>query len=335
MLGVRMIELHTQHMHVTVDLDRGAELTHVGPDEHRNVLAFYDWESPLPAARSTSYGDDRQDWLSSYRGGWQELFPNAGLGCQVDGVPLPFHGEVSLARWDLVHQTVDQATVRCASRLPLVVERRMTLRGDRPTMQIQEAVTNVSGAPVSFLWGHHPAFESPPGSLLDLPDGITYEVGAVGGADRTQLEPGSRGDWPDVPVRSGPPADLSVVPSGPVDRVCYLREVADWYAFRPPDGPGIALAWDLETFPTLWLWQNIGGTGYPMYGRARITALEPNSASPGDGLARAIERGDALSVAPHGTRETWLTATVLVPGSPPVKGVDRVGQVSTAQRQPG
>lgn len=330
-----MIELHTQHMHVTVDLDRGAQLTHLGPDEHSNVLAFYDWESPLPDTRSKSYGNDRQDWLSSYRGGWQELFPNAGLGCQVDGVPLPFHGEVSMARWDLVHQEMDKITVRCASRLPLIIERRMTLQGERPTMQIQETVTNVSVEPVSFLWGHHPAFDSPPGSLIDLPDGITYEVGMVAGAGQAQLVPGARGNWPDVAVRAGPPTDLSVVPSGAVDRVCYLRGGADWYAFRPPDGPGIALAWDLETFRTLWLWQNIGGTGYPTYGRARITAIEPNSASPGEGLARAIERGDALTIAPHGTRETWLTATLLGAGSAPVNGVDRVGQVSTVKQQPG
>ena len=326
--GERMIDLRTSCLRVSLDLDRGAELTHLGPGADDNVLAYYDWEAPLPTGRSTTYGNDHQDWLSSYRGGWQELFPNAGFGCQVDGVPLPFHGEVSLARWEIVDRSPAAITVRCPSRLPLVLERRIDLAADQPTMRIEETVTNVSDEPVAFRWGHHPAYESPPGTAIDLPDGLSVEVGQAAD-DAPDLPPaGFRGTWPDAVAVSGAPVDLSVVPDGPVAQICYLRGGANWYAVRPPTAPGVALAWDAETFPTLWFWQQIGGRGFPTYGRARITAIEPQSSSPGDGLAAAIDRGEALTLAPRGTRETWLTATLLPAGCGAVTGVDRDGLVS-------
>ncbi len=295
-----MWELSSPLVHLSLDLDRGAELRHLGPDARHNVLASYDWEAPLPAQRSLSFGDDRRDWLSSYRGGWQELFPNAGLGCEVDGVPLPFHGEVSLARWEVVDHGERTITVQCPARLPLVVERRITLLADRPTMQIQETVRNVSGRRVRFLWGHHPAYDSPPGTIIDLPEGSTFEIGETSDDGQDGPRVGSRGVWPHAPTSVGGQMDLSVVPAGPVTRVCYLRDGAPWYALRPPSGPGIAVAWDARTFPALWLWQDIGGSRYPTYGRARITALEPQRTTPGMVSRRRSSAGRRWRSSPTG-----------------------------------
>lgn len=196
-------------------------------------------------------------------------------------------------------------------------------------MEIQETVRNESDRRVRFLWGHHPAYDSPPGTVIDLPGGATFEIGETSDDGQTGPAAGSRGVWPDAASAAGGHVDLSVVPAGPVSRVCFLRDAGPWYALRPPSAPGIALAWDGATFPALWLWQSIGASGYPTYGRARITALEPQRTAPGDGLAAAIERGEALVVEPHGSRETWLTATLLPEGSARVRGVDRSGRVST------
>ncbi|MDH3308549.1 MAG: hypothetical protein OEO77_13660, partial [Acidimicrobiia bacterium] len=82
--------------HLMVELNErlGGEITRI---QHRNddLLASYDWTSPVGVARSVTYGDETLDWLSDYRGGWQLLAPNAGTACEIDGVPLPFHGEWS------------------------------------------------------------------------------------------------------------------------------------------------------------------------------------------------------------------------------------------------
>ena len=99
-----MIELQTAHLLVRVDEGRGAEITHVGRDADHNALFHDDWGAPLRASRSVTWGEPTLDWLSEYRGAWQELFPNAGDACEVMGTPLPFHGEVSAARWEVVER---------------------------------------------------------------------------------------------------------------------------------------------------------------------------------------------------------------------------------------
>ena len=96
-----VLRLANPMIEVDVDPERGADILAIRRPGGPNILATYDWRSPLRASRSSSYDDGETDWLSEYRGAWQELFPNAGAECEVMGVPLPFHGEVSTARWDV------------------------------------------------------------------------------------------------------------------------------------------------------------------------------------------------------------------------------------------
>jgi hypothetical protein len=92
---------------------------------------------------------------------------------------------------------------------------------------------------------------------------------------------------------------------------------------------GIALAWDLAAFPHLWLWEQVGGRRFPFFGRARIVALEPVSAWPSDGLARALERGGARWLAAGEATEAWVTLSLFEPTDRAVKGVSRDGRVVT------
>ena len=73
---------------VEIDERLGGEITRVRYDT-AELLAVYDWKSPVRVSSSSGYGDPKLDWLSEYRGGWQLLVPNAGAACVVDGVPLP------------------------------------------------------------------------------------------------------------------------------------------------------------------------------------------------------------------------------------------------------
>jgi galactose mutarotase-like enzyme len=328
-----MIELRTSHLVVHVDADRGADIRHIGRDEDHNILFHGAWEAPLPASRSVTWGQPVLDWLSEYRGDWQELFPNAGDACQVLGTTLPFHGEVSTARWEVVEQAADGVTLRTPARLPLILERTMRLDAERPALRIEERVTNESDLRVPFIWGHHPAFAVTESSVLDIPAG-RIEASMAFLDEDGDIEPGATGHWPSLPGRDGRAVDLrSPILPRRAHRLIWVPEVAaGWAAIRDPrSGVGAALAWDIETFPHAWLWQEVATPGMPWFGRSAITAIEPHMSWPSEGLAAAIERGQARWLGPRESHETWITCSVFQATDRAVAGVTRAGDVEEVQ----
>lgn len=326
--------LKNDSLTVRIDLDQGAEITHLVPAGGENLLFYADWRSPVAARSSMTYGNDALDWLSSYRGGWQELFPNAGGGGTVLGTPLPFHGEVSRTTWSAQWHTEGRdVTVSSGARLPLVIHRRMRLDPSRPVLVIEETIENESALTVPYVWGHHPAFGPPlaaPGARIDLPAGqLTTDAGLDG--DTVDLVPGSQHRWGAVKGRQGEAVDLSTIPAAPKQRLIYIEELsAGWAAIRnPANGLGAGLSWDLQDFPNLWMWQEIGGgQGMPWYGRAAITALEPQTQSPSHGLEASIKAGKARSLPPHGKATARLVFTVFKATQKPVASIDRDGNVN-------
>lgn len=320
------IELCNAHLCVRVDVDHGAEITCLAAADGVNWLSEPSWRSPLPADQSQSYGNQALDWLSEYRGGWQELFPNAGAACEVMGVPLPFHGEVSRSRWQVEKTAQDRLRLTTAARLPLVLEREMWLDEERPILYLHERVHSEVVFPVPFIWVHHPAFGLPlaaPGTRIDLP---AARVIVDGGLDSPAVDllPGSEHSWPIATGRDGTRIDLSVVPGPPVQRLCYMADLEEgWCALRNPEAQaGVALAWDLDVFPHLWFWQEIGGDGFPWYGRGDIVALEPASQWPSHGLAAAEAAGHAHLLQPGEIREARLTCILFSAGE---AAVDHAG----------
>jgi galactose mutarotase-like enzyme len=321
------IVLENDELRVVVAPGRGGEIRHLSRPGEKNVLAWYEWMSPLPASRSVSFGRDELDWLSEYRGGWQELFPNGGSQCVVDGTPLPFHGEVSTAQWEVVHADESSATIRCPTRLPLVIERSMLLSATDAALIVEERVWNESPLEVSFTWGHHPAFAAAPGMKIDLPTGTPISASPDYETDLTDVAPGTEGQWPHLDDRNGAPVDLSIVLGGPLQRVIYAHDLPHgWAALRNPEGIGVAMAWDNGTFPHVWLWFEIGGTGFPWFGRSSIVAIEPQSSWPADGLSAARDRGQAHRLSAHSERNTWITLA-LHDEVTPITGVSRAGVV--------
>ncbi len=327
-----MILLANEHIEVQLDPDHGAEILSVRRPGGPNVLATYDWVSPVWASRSTSYGDAETDWLSEYRGGWQELFPNAGAACRVEGVPLPFHGEVSRARWAVHDQGADHVTLTTGTRLPMVLERRMWLAPDAPALRIESTVRLEGDAEQPFLWGHHPAFLATSGATIDMPSTVTLRTDEGYVVPHLDLALGATGRWPSIATRSGAgTADLSAISEGPVERLAYLSDFGaePWAAIRGvAPGLGVAMAWDAATFPHAWFWWEVGGPGHPWHGRSRIVAIEPATAVPSDGLAAAIERGQAHRVGPGDTYRTWLTMRLFDADDRPVRAVSREGVVA-------
>ena len=51
--------------------------------------------------------------------------------------------------------------------------------------------------------------------------------------------------------------------------------------------------------------------GFPWFGRMAVMGVEPQTAWPYDGLAGAVERGQAHRLGPRESATSWLTMAVL------------------------
>lgn len=321
-----LITLRSDHLTVEIDPERGGEFRSISSDGSDNVLAWHEWDAPLSADDGPSYGSTQRDWESRYKAGWQVLFPNSGAEGTVDGVPVAFHGEASLARLSVLSQSTDACVLRATARLPLELVRTVRLSPNSAVIYVDEKVTNVGTKEVPFLWGHHPTFPALPGSRIDLPGASTVEV------EPTSAGPlaGRGGVWPLLRRSDGDSEDLSFVPSEEQVRLTYITGLRDgWVALRPPSGAGVGLAWDLETFPFMWLWLQNGDPGFPWYGRARMLGLEPQRSWPFDGIDGARERGQELVLQPGESTTSWITLAIFPPTGEPVTGISREGHVTT------
>ena len=76
-------------------------------------------------------------------------------------------------------------------------------------------------------------------------------------------------------------------------RLAYLAEGSEgWISIVDGDkGIGARLIWDAKKFPYLWYWQERFSPGFPFYGRAEITGLEPASCYPDEALNGASKSG--------------------------------------------
>ena len=303
-----MLSLNNGVISVKVDEDLGGEIRSIKMGKSE-FLADFDWQSPIQNSRSSSYGNAILDWLSEYRGGWQVLFPNAGNENTVMGVPLPFHGEFGRTRTTVITKKKSELVIKAGTRLPLVLTRSYKLVPNKPTLLIKQSVTNESDSTIPFIWGEHPAFSLPRGSKINLPTGPIF-VDANETGELQDVKPGAIGTWPLAPDRTGGQIDLSVVPTKNAERLCYLHDRPEGWAAMQHGKKVIGISWDVEAFPHLWFWQEIGGNGFPWFGRTEITAIEPACTWPSFGLEEAIKSGQALYLKPGEVRSAWTTFSV-------------------------
>jgi hypothetical protein len=272
-------------------------------------------------------------WFDSYSGGWCVLFPNGGAPCEVLGAELPFHGEASLATWEVLSASEREARLEARLvRSPLRIERWLTVDERRPVLTVRERVMNEGRQPYPYLWAHHPTLGA---DLLEGPCRIDTSARSVhvdAGYDLpgNALVPGAESEWPIVEGRDGP-VDLSAVPPPGEERslLAYLSEFEEgWYAVsNEAAGLGFALRWPVETFPCAWFWQELNASpGYPWYQAARTIAIEPSTTFPADGLAAAIEAGRSRTLQPGESHEVTIVASLFRPAGR-VRYVDADGDV--------
>ncbi|HVY98915.1 MAG TPA: hypothetical protein VHA35_05400 [Dongiaceae bacterium] len=319
--------LENDVLRVTVDPLVGGAITAI---RHKalgaSVLGAVPW-TPKPGPAATIAAPDEGHWLPYYTGGWPLLFPNGGDACTFDGISHGFHGEASLAAWEVLW---DRGTLILQHRfatVPVEMERRLSLDGD--VLAIGETVRMQGAEPVRVMWGQHPTFGT---DLLAGPFEIAAGARRVVVDDRfdppaNPIRPGTSGAWPIVPGKSGP-FDLSR-PDGKIAAMAYLLDFrSPWAAIRRTDtGLAAVLSWDAGVFPYAWLWIELGGTDdAPWDGRARLIGLEPNTTWPGNGLADTARRGaELMQLRPGDLRRSAVRLHILqAPG--PISGIDPTGR---------
>ncbi len=337
---MRALRLENEIVAATILLDQGADI-HELVYKPRGVDVLF--KPPYPAREPgigpAPLGDSVTQWISHYRGGWQVIFPNFGPPVEHRGAPLGMHGEAARVPWELasIEREEERLQVTLTARLtlsPFRLRRVLLLTSGQPVLEIRETIVNEGVDAMECMWGHHPAFGAPlvsPESTLDTGARAVWSDDGydVAGND---LPLGDTWAWPLARRRDGTNVDLSKLPepASGLSRVLFLQDFAEaWYAITNPQlAFGVGLVWDGTLFPYACLWQETGGVrDYPWYGRAYVTAVEPNSSYPGHGLSEVIRKtGTHLLLGPGESRTLNLKA-VFYDGGERVARIDAGGKV--------
>ncbi|MFO1539246.1 MAG: aldose 1-epimerase [Chloroflexota bacterium] len=347
--GARIRDIHERGRRVLV-LENELIRVELLPDKGSDIVSFLHkpsdtdalWHSAIGLRRPAEDGrrpaDDLTAFMDLYEGGWQECFPNGGPGVTYRGAPIPFHGELWAAAWDvsIVEDTPERVSVLLTvetARTPFRVEKRLTLASGRAVLVIDETIENTSATPFPVMWGHHPAFGAPfidETCRIDLPP-ATGATKPGPAAPDSVLAPGAEFAWPHAPRADGGTIDLRAVP-GPDARRSEWASMSGmaegWYGVTSARRRvGFGMRWDVAVFPYLWFWQVWGGgPDYPWWGREYDFALEPWTSRPDAGLLEAIANGTARTIA-GGERLSTRLLAVMWDDRDGIAGIDADGTV--------
>lgn len=263
-----------------------------------DVLWRVPWGMP-PRSSGPFSAPTETEWGERFPGGWNVLCPNAGAATPAPGgTSWGFHGEAALLPWTVLGSGVDGDTawaelqVRLI-RAPLRLHRMVRLVGS--ALVVTETLTNLSPVPIEVMWSQHPSFGEPlvaPGTRIETGATRTETDDTVTTGD---LVPGEQRRWPHAPARDGgDDVDLSVVPPVSTSRLVYLSGFDVGWARLVNDELGLAarLEWDADVYPNAWLWQELRHMpGHPWWQLAYVTAIEPGTTCPGQGLEVAKAKG--------------------------------------------
>jgi hypothetical protein len=284
-----VLNLRSDDLLVRLDPAHGGEvLDLVDLATGRQLLGRPPFATALPRA-----GDlDEATWTAGYRGGWQCVTPNAGNACEVDGVAHGFHGRASADRWEVVDATAGSATLAWAGH-GLHITRRYALE-DGALVATTRWEAEAGPAPFIHLEHVTAGLEVlEPETLIRLPGGRAHELSE---SDGPAVPPAAAPDWPEVLLLDGRRERG--------DRLSLARRHARYLAVTDlpagsaevvnrRTGAGLALAWDADVLPHLWIWHEVRATGGHWRRQAEILGIEPCSVPHGLGLAAALEHEQA------------------------------------------
>jgi hypothetical protein len=332
--GLRALVMENELLRISILLDKGTDIYEF---LFKPLDIDFMWRGPNPLRDPRAFvpTGPRRDgfFMDFYHGGWQEIFPNGGAGCEYKGAELCQHGEVSIIPWNcaIVKDEPDEVAAKMWTRTyrtPFYIEKTLRLKSGVPALFFDEKIVNEGREEMEYMWGHHPAVGYPfldSSCRIDAP-ATRVEVSSPSFCENSRLPAGAKFDsFPIVKDRDGKKFDLSAVPppEANTSEMCYLLGLDDgWCAVtNGRRKAGFAMRWDKDIFPAIWLWEVFTGNyAYPWYGRTYNLALEPWSSWPG-GMANASAQGTTRRLGPGESLETSLLASAY-------SGVSRVTRVN-------
>jgi len=257
-----------------------------------------------------------------YYGGWQECLPNSPA-FNYRGASLGQHGEVSLIPWrhSIVENTSEKVSVKLwvrPLRVPVFLEKTLTINRQDPVLHIEERLTNESRTSLDIMWGHHVAFGLPflqdGGKIITNADSFRVEPQI---ADPRKYAADQSGQWPKIGDETGQILDATSIPPADLDHyndLAYLsnfKKLAYYGITDQNQKLGFGLTWDPGIFKNLWYWQERYATqGAPWWGDVYAVGLEPWTSEWTAEPEQAIENGDWLKMQANETVETQLKAWI-------------------------
>lgn len=299
--GLQALVLENARLRVTVLPELGGKIWSIVSKPHDREML---WHHPRMPPRRAHYGATYDNWFC---GGWDEVFPN-DFPVEIDGEPYPDHGEVwSLpATWRVVESSDEAVSVALEHQgiaLPTRFRKVLTLRRDEPVLLLGYEIANDGPTPLDVHWKSHPALPVTPGARLHLP---IRRV--VDDEDFGEVFAEREFAWPNAPRTDGSTLDLRHLPdpdSGTAQFYYGVDLEAGLAAISYPEGIGFGLTFDPTLLNSIWVFGSFGG-----WRGLNTVILEPCTGYLAN-LEAAIANGSMLTLAPHSTVSTAMTATVL------------------------
>lgn len=278
-------KLESHHISALVDPANGGTIRHIGRDcnPNSNVLAWYEWKVPEPLPLEYAEGESHKHWISRYRGGWQFLTPNAGKECVHKGRRHGFHGESSTLPWQVTMRSNESLIMELNISSTLHLTRMLSVHPSKSIFHSRTVIKNVSLLPQEIVVVEHVAFQGSSTIQVSAPDKSNWVFPKDFEEDGVEAML-----WNESGINR---PDLRFPIENKSVRLAYLREGNDgWISiFDQKKGFGARLKWDAKKFPYLWYWQEKFSPGFPFYGRAEITGLEPATCYPNEALIGASQ----------------------------------------------
>ncbi len=258
--------LANDRIRAVVDLERGAEIASLTElTTGTEILMRTPWADRAQTLRPSRPGpvaSSQDRWTDSYAGGWQVLFPHAGLPAEVDESWRGYHGEASTAVW----RATEIGPVRLRAEVVLdevPVQISRTVSVDGAELAVLDVLRNHSDRPVRYVYGHHPAFGAPflgPTTRIEIPNASLRMAASVG--------PGV-GDGDPVAV---PAPDAAMLRFGTLEGFAQ-----GWVRLTSPEvGVVCTLTWDDPDLAFAWFWIEAGATADRWWrSRGYTVAVEP------------------------------------------------------------
>jgi galactose mutarotase-like enzyme len=320
--GLRAILLENEWLRVGVLVDRGSdifEFTYKPKD--LDFLLRLPKGIRNPQTHFSQIRNTKSQFEDYYYGGWQVCLPNSPA-FNYRGAELGQHGEVALIPWEveITEQTPDKLSIKCsvsALRVPISVERTITLEKNSTTLHIEESVHNTSATHLDIMWGQHIAF-----GLPFLEDGVVIDTNAKtmetepAMPDHHLFKRGEVYQWPEARSKEGNTIAanrVSAKGAAEYSDLCYLEgyDEKSFYTIKnEAKNVGFGLTWEGNLFKDLWFWQERNATkDFPWWGQCYAVALEPWTSRWTNEPQNAIDSNEWLRLEAGEKRKTKFSAS--------------------------